>query len=141
MVNFRVQTNATLPIDVKNAKGACMGMGYPDCEDNRKDIPVTATETEVTVLWADLMGGVKNLMPAAFDPKEITGLQWALPWGEAAVAYPVDLTVDEVKFIGGTFTGGGGGGGGGAGGGGAGGGGAGGGGAGGGGNGGTGGTP
>jgi hypothetical protein len=141
-VNFRVQTNSTLPIDVKNAKGACVGMGYPECQDAAKDIPVTATETEVSVAWADLMGGMKSGAASTFDPKEITGLQWALPWMELGTAYPVDVTIDEIKFVGGTFTGGGGAGGaGGGGGGGAGGGGAGGGGAGGGGNGGTGGTP
>lgn len=143
-IEFRVQTNSTQPVDLTNKKGACPGTGYPDCIDNGKTmIPVTAAESEVTVLWADLMGGMKGTAPAPFDAKEISGLQWVLPWAEGA-DYMADVTVDEVKFVGGTFTGGGGTGGtggtGGGGGGGAGGGGAGGGGAGGGGTGGTGGT-
>jgi uncharacterized membrane protein YgcG len=146
MIEFRVQTNSTMPIDVLNKKGACPGTGYPDCIDNGKvGIAVTATETEVTVNWADLMGGMKGTAAAPFDAKEIVGMQWVLPWTEASTAYAADITVDEVKFVGGTFTGGGGmggsGGTGGSGGGGTGGGGSGGGGAGGGGNGGTGGTP
>lgn len=131
-LNFRVQTNSNTAIDAVNKKGTCKPVdaanSYPDCHPSAVDIPVTAEAKTVEVKFADLMGGVPV---AAVDGKDIVGLEWSFAWaGPTDTMYAVDVTLDDVKFIGGGNTGGTGGtGGGGAGGGGAGGGGAGGGGA------------
>lgn len=131
-LNFRVQTNSNTAIDATNKKGTCKPTDttntYPDCHPSAVDIPVTAEAKTIEVKFSELMGGVPV---AAVDGKDIVGLEWSFAWaGPTDTMYAVDVTLDDVKFIGGGNTGGtGGAGGGGAGGGGAGGGGAGGGGA------------
>ncbi len=121
-LNFRVQTNADMAVDPVNKKGACVVPPgttdtYPLCHPAAVDIPVTAGGAVVEVKFADLMGG----MPVAtVNAKDIVGFEWAFAWMEGVAAFDVDVTLDDLKFTGGTPAGGSGGaGGGGAGGGGA----------------------
>jgi hypothetical protein len=141
MLGFRIQTNGNTPM--ANGKGTCPAAAtYEECHAGEFAIPVSAGGAEVSVTWAQIVGGIPN---ATVTGADVVGLEWAFTWaGATDTPYDVDVTVDDLKWTG-TISGGGGAGGGGAGGGGAGGGGAGGagaggGGAGGGGNGGTGGT-
>ncbi len=128
MVSLRVENNSTTPAAA--GKGTCpAGAMWEVCHPGEFMIPVTDTATEITATWDKFVGGV----PTMTDGTEVTGLQWAFVWPDGATeadAYDVEVTVEDVKWLG-TITGAGGGGagGGGAGGGGAGGGGAGGGGA------------
>ena len=124
-LNFRVQTNADTTVDTVNKKGSCMVPPgttdtYPLCHASSVDIPVSAGGAVVEVKFADLIGGVP--VPAV-NGKDIIGFEWAFAWMDGGTAYDVDVTLDDVKFTGGTPTGGtggsGGAGGGGAGGGGA----------------------
>jgi hypothetical protein len=121
-LSFRFQTNANTAVDQVNKKGACVVPAgtadpYPLCHAAMFDITVTPGGSVVEVKFSDAAGGAPV---ATVDGKDIIGLEWAFPWmGAADTAYDADVTVDDIKFIGGGNTGGtGGGGGGGAGGGG-----------------------
>jgi hypothetical protein len=85
-LNFRVQTNSNTAIDATNKKGTCVASNpadtYPDCHASAFDIPVTATATTITVMWAQLAGGVPT---AAVTGKDIVGLEWAFNWTPGAV--------------------------------------------------------
>jgi hypothetical protein len=108
-----------------NKKGTCVVPPgtldpYPLCHHATFDITVTPGGSTVAVKFSDVTGGVPV---ATVDGKDLVGLEWAFPWaGATDTAYDVDVTVDNIKFTGGSA--GGSGGAGGAGGGGAGGGGA-----------------
>jgi hypothetical protein len=108
-LNFRVQTNADMAVDTVNKKGACVVPAgttdtYPLCHPSSKDIMVTADAKTVEVKFADLMGGVPV---AAVNGKDIVGFEWAFTWtGAGATAYDVDVTLDDLKFTGGTPAGG-----------------------------------
>jgi hypothetical protein len=103
---LQLQTNADYPWEGKamqDNKGACVPtdvtMPFSSCQVPAKSETVTTTESTVTVAWADLAGG----MPVAtVDPKQIIGIQWALPWMPPATAYAADITVSDVTLTGGT---------------------------------------
>lgn len=107
-VNFRVQTNATTAVDLVNKKGSCMVPAgttdtYPLCHPSALDVPVTAGGAVVTVQFSDLVGGVPV---AAVTGKDIVGFEWAFAWaGAADTAYDADVTVDDLKFTGGSTAG------------------------------------
>ena len=120
-LNFRVQSNADTAVDTTNMKGTCVVPAgttdtYPLCHNSAKDIPVTATATVVTVNFADLAGGVPT---AVTNGSDVVGLEWAFNWTAAPAAgtggasaggaggaangpFTADITIDDVKFIGGT---------------------------------------
>ena len=104
-VNFRVQTNATTAVDPVNKKGTCTVPAgttdtYPLCHPSAVDVPVTAGGSVVTIKFSELMGGVPV---AAVDGKDIVGFEWAFAWaGATDTAYDADVTIDDLKFTGGT---------------------------------------
>jgi hypothetical protein len=104
-VNFRVQTNATTAVDLVNKKGTCMVPAgttdtYPLCHPSAFDVPVTEAGAVVEVKFAQLTGGVPV---AAVDGKDVVGLEWAFAWaGDTDVAYDADVTIDDIKFTGGS---------------------------------------
>jgi hypothetical protein len=108
-LSFRFQTNANTAVDVVNKKGTCMVPAgtvdtYPLCHHATFDITVTEGGGEVAVKFSDVMGGVPV---ATVDGKDIVGLEWAFPWaGAADTMYPVDVTLDDIKFTGGPAGGG-----------------------------------
>jgi len=64
-------------------------------------IPVTASPTTVSVLWADLTGGKPE---ASVTPSELVYISWVFPnptgVGTASVTpYPVDIVIDDLSFI------------------------------------------
>jgi hypothetical protein len=118
-LSFRIQTNANTAVDQVNKKGACIvpdgtADPYPLCHAAMFDIPVTPGGAVVEVKFSDVVGGAPV---ATVDGKDIIGLEWAFPWmGATDTAYDADVTVDDIKFIGGGNSGGSGGSGGGSGG-------------------------
>ena len=107
-ITLQVQSNADSPWQPRpqDMKGACTAtdptMAYDVCLPPQKAAPVTATETTVTVAWADLAGGMPT---AGTDGSQVIGLQWALPWaGASDTAYAADVTVSDVTLTGGTGT-------------------------------------
>ncbi|HEX9294303.1 MAG TPA: hypothetical protein VF881_00655 [Polyangiaceae bacterium] len=57
--------------------------------------PVTPSGN-ITVLWSDLTGG----KPQAGDPGQILAFQWTFAWAPSNARYAVDLTLDDVAFVG-----------------------------------------
>jgi hypothetical protein len=108
-LNFRVQTNADMPVDMVNKKGACVVPPgttdtYPLCHPSSFDIPVTADAKTIEVKFSDLVGGVPV---AAVSGKDVVGFEWAFAWaGAADTAYDIDVTLDDLKFTGGSDVGG-----------------------------------
>ncbi len=103
---LQLQTNADYPWEGKamqDNKGACVPtdvtMPFSSCQVPAKSATITTTESTVTVAWADLAGGMPT---ATVDPKQIIGIQWALPWMPPATAYAADITVSDVTLTGGT---------------------------------------
>jgi len=110
MITFKVQTNANhQPANMKgtcDAMGLAVGADYMYCHDATFAIPVTASETEVSVTWDKLADGLPS---ATVNGKDVIGLEWAFSWMEMGTPYDADVTIDDVKWTG-TLTGGGGGG-------------------------------
>jgi hypothetical protein len=68
------------------------------CLPAKSTFNVTSTPTPVSVLWADLTGGV----PAgSIDaPAGISKIEWELDWPcSAGAPYPVNITIDDLKFF------------------------------------------
>jgi hypothetical protein len=108
-LNFRVQTDADMAVDPVNKKGSCKVPAgttdtYPLCHPSSKDIMVTADAKTIEVKFADLAGGVPV---AAVSGKDIVGFEWAFTWtGAGATEYDADVTIDDLKFLGGAPQGG-----------------------------------
>jgi hypothetical protein len=64
------------------------------CAFASKTIPVTNTRTTVTISWTELAGGV----PHAFDPHQITGIEWQFPYPGMGT-FPIDLAVDDIELL------------------------------------------
>jgi hypothetical protein len=106
MIQFLIQTNEDYQIRPTEMKGACMftpATEFSACVSPAKTIAVTEAVQTITVPFADLMGGKPT---ATVSPSQLIGLQWAFAWMEAGTPYAADVTVDNVKFVGGTGTGG-----------------------------------
>jgi len=104
-LNFRFQTNADMAPNAPAKKGGCLVPAgttdpYPVCHPPTFDIPVSAGGGMVEVKFSDVMGG---LPVATVDGKDLVGLEWAFAWaGATDTAYDVDVTLDDIKFTGGT---------------------------------------
>jgi len=89
-----------------DAPGFCIpvsGSAYyhPGCADPTATIPVLATPTTVNLRWSDFTGGQPV---SAVDANGIVTIFWYFPApagaGTSSVAtYPVDITIDDLKFI------------------------------------------
>lgn len=71
------------------------------CNSPNASFSVTPTPTTVTIKWTDLKGGKPE---ATLNPSELTSIVFVLPnpagVGTAAVTtYPVDITIDDLKFV------------------------------------------
>jgi hypothetical protein len=97
---FQVQTNPDYPWQAMPAdrKGGCTAADAADPFGTCVAPSVTLPIADHSVLFSDLMGG-KPVMTA--DPAQSLGLQWALPY-DGKTSYAFDVTVSEVKLIGGT---------------------------------------
>jgi hypothetical protein len=85
--------------------GLCVPPGTNQYDGSCTEPSVTVTVTEspsvVTVLWDDLTGGSPE---DSVTPSELTSIAWTLPAPagvdtEAVSTYPVDLVVDDVRFV------------------------------------------
>jgi hypothetical protein len=91
----------------ENAPGRCVPISgsnkydQPTCKDNVKPIPVTATPTEIKVLWEDFIEGKPDIKVI---PTDILAIYWFFPpptdVGKPTVmTYAADLTIDDLSFI------------------------------------------
>src|SRR5882724_6862339 len=97
---FQVQTNPDYPWQAKpsDRKGGCTAAAASDPFGTCVAPSVTLPIADHSVLFTDLMGG-KPLATAS--PNQALGLQWALPY-DGKTSYMFDVTVSEVKLIGGS---------------------------------------
>jgi hypothetical protein len=90
--------NEDTPIDPVAMIGACSYANeqtkFTECIN--PGATVTASGV-ITVLWSELTGGRPR---ANVDPAQIDGLLWALVWAPGLASYAVDLTLDDVAFVG-----------------------------------------
>jgi len=104
-LNFRFQSNADMAVNTAAKKGGCKVPAgttdaYPVCHPPTFDIPVSAAGGVVEVKFSDVTGGVPV---AAVDGKDLVGLEWAFAWaGATDTPYDVDVTLDDIKFTGGS---------------------------------------
>lgn len=111
-IDFQAQTNSDYPWQPDagaSKKGACTGTdpdpmkAWNDCNaPGKTGIALTSTPTTVTINWSDITGGKPKAWDTNASPKELVGIQWQFP--AATDEYMVDVTVDDVTFIGGTKT-------------------------------------
>jgi hypothetical protein len=59
-------------------------------------IPVAATPTAVTILWADLTGGKPQ---ASVSPSKLTGISFYFNYSFSTAPFPVDITIDDLSFV------------------------------------------
>ncbi|HEV8244438.1 MAG TPA: hypothetical protein VGP93_01590 [Polyangiaceae bacterium] len=87
-----------IPANVTNLQmGECQG-DFNTCKQWSTEIPAAAAWTEVSIVWADLTGGI----PAAFDNTEVIGIGFAIVVPAAAAdGWGWDVSLDEVEWIGG----------------------------------------
>ena len=108
MLSFRIQTNADTAVDAKNMKGICVVPAgtadtYPLCHAAAFDIPVATGGGVVSVKFSDVAAGIPV---ATVDGKDIVGFEWAFKWaGDTDTAYDADITLDDLKFTGGSSAG------------------------------------
>jgi hypothetical protein len=70
-----------------------------DCGDPTKTFNVGQTQMKISLRWSDFAGGRPQ---GGVDPKQLLGLIWFFGWnGAGSTPYTVDLTITDVKFLGG----------------------------------------
>ncbi len=92
--------NTVPPATVTATFGTCNPPGNNQydgtCTGPSAAIPVTATPTKVTIPWANLTGGKPQL---GVTPSKLTGMSFYFTWSGTGVAYPVDVTIDDLSFV------------------------------------------
>jgi hypothetical protein len=105
-MSFHIQTNANYPWQPRpqEGKGACTvasGMD-PFSACIPPSMPIVLSNLPNLVSWSEMMGGSPVPWHAVMSPFEVVGLQWQFPWSEGRQSYSVDVTLDDVRFIGGS---------------------------------------
>ena len=87
------------PATAKPTFGTCTPPGSNKydgtCNWPSGSIPVTATPTKGTILWANLTGGKPQ---ASVTPGKLTGISFYFSWSGTTTKYPVDITIDDLSF-------------------------------------------
>jgi hypothetical protein len=100
-LTLEVLTNSDYPISPMEKKGACAYSSeqskYTDCIQPSLVLPMPPAGGTVTFSWTDLANGKPV---GSVDPTEIVGVQWAFTWADAMAPYDVDVTLDDVAFVG-----------------------------------------
>jgi len=107
--SFSLNTeNTTLP-DSKNAAagGTCPGTADTCKAPTKSDIPISVDWTQVSILWADLTGGLSGTTPVVANGDNITGftLLMALTYtgsedaGYTAVPGDISFAIDDIAFV------------------------------------------
>jgi len=106
---FSFQTNADTGVNPTTMKGSCpVSAGKdpnnddPECHFAQYSVTVPTGGGVVTVNFADTPSRA-GLPVAGVDGKDLLGIQWGFSWaGMTDTPYDVDLTVDDVMFVGGS---------------------------------------
>jgi hypothetical protein len=108
IIQFQLQSNSDYPWEPfamatpPGIKGGCTAPAMMDpwgyCQAPTYN--ATLGDAAQAVTWAMMAGGAPVPWDAVNSPKEIVGIQFQFPWKEMGVAYPVDVTIDDIKFTG-----------------------------------------
>jgi hypothetical protein len=102
-VLFAVQTNINLYPDPMAMKGECTATPankFIDCVPPGYTVANIGSEPQVVEVTWDKLAGGKPATSATTLGKDIVGFQWSFPWATGMMPYDVDVTVDDVEFIG-----------------------------------------
>jgi hypothetical protein len=86
------------PAGTESTAAKCMAANQYDgtCQDAAATVPVTGTQTTVSLLWEDIENGKPEMNP---DPTELMALRWLFPWDAASDEYDVNVRLDDLTFI------------------------------------------
>ncbi len=106
-MDLQLQTNADYPWQPRpmDLKGGCTAATVADAlalcvAPGLGGIVLAASPQLVT--WAEIMGGMPTAWHVSMSPAELLGIQWLFPWSTEFQPYAVDVTLDNVRFTGGT---------------------------------------
>jgi hypothetical protein len=102
-VLFAVQTNINLYPDPMAMKGECMATPankFIDCVPPGYTVANIGPEPQVVEVTWDKLAGGRPATNATTLGKDIVGFQWSFPWAMGMMPYDVDVTIDDVEFIG-----------------------------------------
>jgi hypothetical protein len=102
-VSFFLQTNSNLYPDPAAMKGECTdateATKFTACSHPFYSVTVGAEPVPVEITWAKLTGGLPAAA-ATTTGKDIVGFSWVFAWAASGTPYDVDVTIDDVEFIG-----------------------------------------
>jgi hypothetical protein len=111
LFDFSVQTNCDYPWQAAPLirRGACTSADPLDpwgaCEVPTVPLlSIPAVPAMLIMPWSEISGGKPVTWSAATSPSELLGFQWTFPWSATATEYQVDITLDEIRFVGGSLT-------------------------------------
>ncbi len=71
------------------------------CSSPSRNVPISATSTTVMAPWSSFVGGMPVGLP---DPTQLLSVFFSFPWSGTQTPYTVDITIDNIMFMGGTTT-------------------------------------
>jgi hypothetical protein len=96
-ISFRVHSSAhTPPNECLIGKGTCEESSTGGCRPAGIDLSLPATPEIVAVRFETLLDG---LPVNRVDPAEVVQLSWTFAWGDGAIPYDVDVTLDDVVLF------------------------------------------
>jgi hypothetical protein len=104
-VEFMPLTNSDYPWQPRpeDKKGACTATDAtnPFSECIAPVVKVGLGPMPQYVFWNEVAGGYPIPWVSTFSPWELVGLEWHFPWDPSFGSYAVDMTLDNITFIGG----------------------------------------
>ena len=101
----RVSMGVGTPADEFDTAHASMpptwGTCTTGCTSPSRNVPISATPTTVMAPWSSFVGGVPVTTP---DPTQLLSVFFAFPWSGTQTPYTVDITIDNIMFMGATTT-------------------------------------
>ena len=98
-----VTMNIGNPVDELDTAHASMpptwGTCTAGCAAPTRDVLIPATSATVTAPWTSFGGGTPV---GSLDPTQILYVAFAFPWSGTMTPYTVDITIDNIMFMGGT---------------------------------------
>jgi len=107
--SFSLNMDSTTLPDAMNAAagGTCPGTADTCKAPSKSDIPIGVDWTQVSILWADLAGGLSGATPVVANGDNVTGftLLMALTYtgnedaGYSAVPGDISFAIDDIAFV------------------------------------------
>jgi hypothetical protein len=103
VAKFQVQTDETYPVDVANAKGACLftdcDLKWEQCMGPTLTLTVPETPDALMLPWADFPDGTTPQGAAPLTPDGIVGIQFQFDGCEMDGGCAIDITIGTISFM------------------------------------------